>query len=318
VPIGGGSATFQVSGNGVVIDGFTITRDGNAAATWNDPGLNTAGVAIQTGGNAEIRNCKFIGNRTAIDVNNSNGNNIHNNIITDNRSGLLFRNKTDQTRVTENFITNNWTIGILFLDASGGTNVPVQSAANSTFSNNDISGNWYAQIADRQTGGALPAAGNNLKNFSCNWYGSIAPVATVNNTTEPGYAAQVPVAYGGSAVAPGGQPDIAGSGSVNFTYQPYLTSGSDNDVNSPGFQPAPNSCHSPLSNAQVSSITNVLCHGGTTGSATISFDNGIGAVSYSIDGSAATSVAASPFTINGLTAGAHTIIITDGAANQQP
>jgi hypothetical protein len=312
--VGGGSATFQVSGNGVIIDGFTITRDGNAAATWNDPGLNTAGVAIQTGGNAEIRNCKFIGNRTAIDINNSNGNNIHNNIITDNRSGLLFRNKTDQTTVTENFITNNWTIGILFLDASGGTNVPVQSAANSTFSNNDISGNWYAQIADRQTGGALPAAGNNLKNFSCNWYGTIAPVTTVNNTTEPGYAAQVPVAYGGSAVAPGGQPDIAGSGSVNFTYLPYLTNGSDNDANSIGFQPAPNSCYSPVSNAQVTSITNVLCHGGTTGSATISFDNGVGAVSYSIDGSAAVTVAASPFTINGLTAGAHTIIITDGAA----
>jgi hypothetical protein len=313
--IGGGSATFQVSANGVVIDGFTITRDGNAAATWNDPGLNTAGVAVQTGGNAEIRNCKFIGNRTAIDINNSNGNNIHNNIITDNRSGLLFRNKTDQTRVTENFITNNWTIGILFLDASGGTNIPVQSAANSTFSNNDISGNWYAQIADRQTGGSLPAAGNNLKNFNCNWYGSIAPVTTVNNTTEPGYAAQVPVVYGGSAVAPGGQPDIAGPGSVNFTYQPYLVNGTDNDINSAGFQPAPNSCRSPLSNAQVTSISNVLCHGGITGSATVSFDNGIGAIAYSVDGSAAIAVASSPFTISGLTAGAHSIIITDGAVN---
>lgn len=313
--IGGGGATFQISANGVVIDGFTITRDGNAVATWNDPGLNFAGIAIQTAGNAEIRNCKFIGNRTAIDVNNSNGNNIHNNIITDNRSGLLFRNRTDQTRVMENFITNNWTIGILFLDASGGTNTPVQSAANSIFSNNDISGNWYAQIADRQTGGALPAAGNNLKNFSCNWYGSIAPIATVNNTTEPGYAAQVPVAYGGSAVAPGGQPDIAGSGSVNFTYQPYLVNGADNDAGSPGFQPAPNSCRSPLSNAQVTSITNVLCYGSATGSATISFDNGIGTISYSIDGSAAITVASSPFAINGLSAGAHTIIITDGAAN---
>ncbi|MES2371400.1 MAG: right-handed parallel beta-helix repeat-containing protein [Bacteroidota bacterium] len=313
--VGGGGATFQISANGVLIDGFSITRDGNAVATWNDPGLNFAGIAIQTAGNAEIRNCKFFGNRTAIDVNNSNGNNIHNNIITDNRSGLLFRNRTDQTRVTENFITNNWTIGILFLDASGGTNVPVQSAANSTFSNNDISGNWYAQIADRQTGGALPAAGNNLKNFSCNWYGSIAPIATVNNTTEPGYAAQVPVAYGGSAVAPGGQPDIAGSGSVNFTYQPYLANGSDNDVSSLGFQPAPNSCRSPLSNVQVSSITNVLCNGSATGVATISFDNGVGVISYSLDGSAAINIASSPFTINGLAAGAHTIIITDGAAN---
>ncbi|MES2332873.1 MAG: HYR domain-containing protein [Bacteroidota bacterium] len=312
--VGGGSATFQLSANGVVIDGFTITRDGNTAATWNDA-LNTAGVAIQSVGNADIRNCKFIGNRTAIDINNSNGNKIHNNVITDNRSGLLFRNKTDQTTVTENFITDNWTVGVLFLDASGGTNVPVQSAANSVFSNNDISGNWYGQIADRQTGGALPAAGNNLKNFSCNWYGSITPVTTVNNTTEPGYAAQVPVAYGGSAVAPGGQPDIAGSGSVNFIYQPYLNNGSDNDPSKTGFQPAPNSCQSPVSNAQVAATTNVLCHGGSSGSVTISFDNGIGALSYSLDGSASVGIVGSPLVINGLAAGSHTVIITDAAAN---
>ena len=96
---GGGSSTIQVSAGGVLIDGFTVTRNGNAVATWNDP-LNTAGVAIQGQGNyAEIRNSKFTGNRTGIDINNSNGNFIHNNIIDFNRTGVIFRNQTDNTAV---------------------------------------------------------------------------------------------------------------------------------------------------------------------------------------------------------------------------
>lgn len=249
---GGGSATIQVGAGNVVIDGLSITRDGNNIASWNND-LNTAGIAIQTAGNLEVKNCKFTGNRTAIDINNSDGNNIHNNIITSNRSGLIFRNKTDRTTVVENFITNNWTIGVLFLDASGGTNSPVQSAANSNFNSNVISGNWYGQIVDRQTGSSLPAAGNNLKNFGCNWFGSIAPVRSVNNTTEPGYGDQVPVAYGGTAMAPPLQPDIAGAGSGNFIYQPYLINNTDTDEATNGFQPSRNSCRVPP-NANLSSL----------------------------------------------------------------
>jgi nitrous oxidase accessory protein NosD len=228
---GGGSATIQVGASGVVIDGFTITRDGNTVATWNDP-LNSAGIAVQgVTNNAEIRNSKFIGNRTAIDINNSNGNFIHNNIITDNRTGLIFRNQTDNTTFVENFVTNNWTVGILFLDASGGSNSPVQSALGSTFSNNNISGNWYGQVVDRQAGGALPAPGTtNTKNFTGNWWGTVNPTTSTANSAEPGYAAQIPVAYGGTATNPGGQPDIAGPGSANIIYTPLLKSGTDTNI----------------------------------------------------------------------------------------
>jgi hypothetical protein len=49
------------------------------------------------------------------------------------------------------------------------------------------------------------------------------------------------VEYGGSATAPGGQPDIAGPASANITYLPLLSSGSDSD-SQPGFQPVPGSC----------------------------------------------------------------------------
>ncbi|MEI2738693.1 MAG: right-handed parallel beta-helix repeat-containing protein [Chitinophagaceae bacterium] len=242
-PIGGGGAAFQVQTTGVVIDGFTITRDGNNLADWNNPGLNTAGVAIQgQTAAAEVKNCIITGNRTGIDVNNSNGNNIHNNTIDNNRTGLIFRNQTDNTNFQENFVTNNWTAGILFLDGSVGTNTPPQSAAASTFNNNNISGNWYGEVVERQSGGSLPAPGTNLKNFTCNWYGTTSPIVTTANSTEPGYAALIPVAFGGGATAPGGQPDIAGPASANIVYQQFLTNGTD-DAGTNGFQPVPGSCN---------------------------------------------------------------------------
>ncbi len=236
---GGGGATVQASASGpITIDGFTITREGNNLADWNDATLNSAGLAIQglTVGPAEVRNCIFTGNRTGIDVNNSNGHAIHNNVITFNRTGLIFRNQTDNLTVEENEITDNWTVGVLFLDASGGSNSPVQTAANCSFLDNKISGNWYGQIVDRQAGGSLPAPGANLKNFSGNWLGVVAPVVSTANSAEPGYAALIPVAYGGSSVPPGGQPDICGPASANFDYTPWLGSGADDDLVEFAFQ----------------------------------------------------------------------------------
>jgi pectin methylesterase-like acyl-CoA thioesterase len=165
-PGGSGGATVQISAAGVTLSGFTLTRDGNNPTDW-DNNLAFAGVAIQTVGNATISGNPIAGNRTAIDVNNSSGNTITADRITNNRSGLIFRNVTDNTTVSHNWITDNWTVGVLFLDASGGTNSPEQHALNSHFTDNDISGNWYGQIVDRQAGGALPAPGTtNLKDFA--------------------------------------------------------------------------------------------------------------------------------------------------------
>lgn len=247
--IGGPTSTFQLAASNVDLSGFTITRDGNTAAQWGFA-LNTAGISIQgqtLSGNL-IHDNIFTGNRTAIDINDSNGHTIRNNIIDFNRTGLLFRNQTDNMVVLENTITNNWTLGILFLDASGGTNSPVQTAVDSTFTNNNISSNWYGQIQDRQTGGSLPAPGANPKNFQGNWYGTPTPnvQAVPANSTEPGYAAQVPSGYpGGTATAPGGQPDVLGFALANLRYSLPLTSGTDINVQTTGgrgtfgFQGAP-------------------------------------------------------------------------------
>ncbi len=233
-PSGGPVSTVTITANNVELKGFKITREGNTVGTWNDPNLNLIGVAIQgqaiTGAN--IHDNLIVQNRTGIDINNSNGHTIRNNVISDNRTGLIFRNQTDNLTVVENDIADNWTVGILFLDASGGTNSPVQTAANCNFNNNNLSGNWYGQIVDRQSGGSLPAPGTtNLKNFSGNWYGSNAPVVSTANSAEPGYAAQIPHTIpGGTATPPGGQPDILGPASDNFDYTPYLDVGTDTNV----------------------------------------------------------------------------------------
>jgi hypothetical protein len=231
-PIGGGNSTVRLTASGSTVDGFTITREGNA--DWTNGSLNLSGVAIQgqatTG--VTISNNLITGNRTAIDINHSNGNTVSNNVITANHTGLVFRNQTDNTTVTENEIVANRTVGILFLAATTGGD-PVQSAIGSSFTNNNISGNWYGQVVDRQAGGSIPAPGTtNGKNFEKNWFGSTAPVVTTNNSAEPGYNDLNPA----TAVQPSGQPDIAGAASANIDFAPLLASGTDTDLVEYGFQ----------------------------------------------------------------------------------
>lgn len=248
-PIGGASITVQIAASNAKVDGFTITRAGNNVTDWNNPSLNSSGLAIQGLGftGTTISNNEITGMRTAIDINNSNGHTVRNNVIHNNHTGLIFRNQTDNLTLVENAITGNRTVGILFLDASGGTNVPIQTATGCTFSNNNLSGNWYGQVVDRQTGGALPAPGANPKNFEGNWFGTDTPVVVAANSAEPGYASLIPVAFGGSATAPGGQPDIAGLASANIDYSPRLSLGTDTDVETTpgrgtyGFQGNPSS-----------------------------------------------------------------------------
>ncbi|MBK7427359.1 MAG: right-handed parallel beta-helix repeat-containing protein [Saprospiraceae bacterium] len=203
-----------------------------------------------------LRESRIWGNRSGIDINNSNNNQILNCIIEDNHTGLIFRNQTDNTVMNENFIQNNRTVGVLFLDASSGTNVPVQTAANSSFNNNSITENWYGQVVDRQVGGSLPAPGTNLKNFECNWYGSNSPSLSTLNSAEPAYSALIPVMFGGTATPPVlPQPNIAGPASANIKFQPYLTIGTDNAPGTIGFQPVPGNCQGCLSGGVTNTTT---------------------------------------------------------------
>src|SRR5690606_11019387 len=150
------------------------------------------GIQLRTSG--IVSNCLITGNRTGIDTNASSGLSIYNNVIDDNRTGLVLRNQTDSCSILENSIQGNWTMGVLFL------HVPTaQSATNTSISGNAIAGNWYADIDDRMTTAAP-------KDFSANWLGTTTPVISNANSMEPGYSAQIPVAFGGTATNPGGAP----------------------------------------------------------------------------------------------------------------
>lgn len=223
--IGGDNATVRAGANNVTIDGFTITRFGNTVGDWNNAGLNSTGIAIQTVSGAMVQYNIIEGNRTGIDINNTQNNIILRNKIDFNRTGILERNNCDGTVISENEITNNWTSGFTSLgDVSAGLSQTLRVI------NNNISGNWYAQVEDRDL------TGNRVIDFSGNWLGSnIIDVQAVPGG-EPGYAAQIPVAYGGAAVPSPTPKMLCGVGVANIDYTPWLNTGTDADVVSFGFQ----------------------------------------------------------------------------------
>ncbi|AMV30541.1 Cadherin domain protein [Pirellula sp. SH-Sr6A] len=276
--IGGAVATIQVSASNVTIEDVRITREGNNTTDWNNSGLNSAGVAVigTAISGMTVRRTLIVGNRTGIDINNTSGHTIVNNTITNNRTGMILRNQTNNLTVESNFITNNWTSGVLFLDASNGSNVPVQEALNSAFRFNNISGNWYAQVEDRQYGSSVAAPGTNLKNFSSNWFGSSTPSVSTVQGGEPGYADQIPVGFGGAAVAPPAGPGleaIRGSASANIDFSPTLASGIDTNPGTVGFQPDLSHLLTHANSPQVGSVgkiqeaINLLSDGVLTGGA---------------------------------------------------
>lgn len=309
---GGDGATVRISAAGAKVNGFTITREGNNVSEWNDATLNNAGVAVQGQSSfGEIFDNRIYGNRTGIDINNSNGNHIHNNIIENNHTGMIFRNQTDNTILEENFIIDNRTVGVLFLDASSGTNSPVQTALNSQFNDNNISGNWYGEIVDRQAGGSLPVPGANMKNFECNWYGTTSPMVSTANSGEPGYASLIPSSFGGSATPPGGQPDILGPASANFDYVSWLVDGSDMSGVTPGFQPVSGACTGTLIDLTNITTDHITCGDAMDeGKITLTFSGGMAPYDIVWTGGSANGIS-SPYEIIDLNPGNYTFTITD-------
>ncbi|MBK8561141.1 hypothetical protein [Candidatus Amarobacter glycogenicus] len=71
------------------------------------------------------------------------GSDIPNNIIDFNRTGIHFVDNVSGSNVQNNFITNNWTMGVLFRGLFPPAGIRL---ARVSVNNNDISGNWYSQI----------------------------------------------------------------------------------------------------------------------------------------------------------------------------
>lgn len=244
-PYNSGTAnTLLITGNNVVVDGFTITRSGNTAATWA-ANVKSQGVNFSAPGTGSIlRNCVVTGNRNGIYIGQSSSNNIiRRNVIDSNRTGIHIVDNSG-TLVEENYVTNNWTMGILFR-TEGGTQ------GQSTVRNNSITGNWYSEVEYRE-----PPSGA-LQDLSANYLGTtITRVTTPSG--EPGYAAQVPASFpGGTATAPPTHPTIAGVESAKVDYSPYLNFGGDTQAGMPGFQGNLSSLSVTPDGAQVGSASRI-------------------------------------------------------------
>ena len=216
------SATIDIVGSsGIVVDGFTITRDGNNATEWATNNM-VYGVRFESASNGNtLQNNLITGNRTGIDLRGLSSNNtIQDNRIDGNRTGVIIWDLSNNNLIQRNEITNNWTSGVLFFDTSN-------EATGNVITNNNISGNWYTQVEDRRSVGAM-------RDLSGNWFGSNVITVTAAEGGEPGYASLIPAIYGGAGPnsTPPGTPRpflISGSGSYKVDYTPWLDSGADSN-----------------------------------------------------------------------------------------
>ncbi|MBP7849770.1 MAG: right-handed parallel beta-helix repeat-containing protein [Lentimicrobiaceae bacterium] len=214
-PLGGSKHTVSLDANNIVFEGFTVTRAGNNTTDWGSTNLNDQGILItQLKSGCTIQDCEVTGNRNGIYLNNTQGHTIKNNNIHFNRTGIQFVNDVSNCVLHDNDIMDNWTMGVLFYYSAGFTNISTGFHAY----DNNISGNWYSQVESKTVGANTTAS----YNFRSNWFGNPTPVVTTNPGGEPGYAAQIPVAYGGTASAPATrQGDITGDLSALIDYDPW-------------------------------------------------------------------------------------------------
>jgi parallel beta-helix repeat protein len=227
-PIGGSFTTVDnVANTGVLIDGFTITRAGNNAVDWNNPNLNSNGVSFGTGNaTGTLQNSKITGNRNGILLEGTAGVVIQNNTIDSNRTGIHVVNVNSNVNIHNNFITNNWTIGVLFRSDT----VPSLNTSSGTLlNNNNISGNWASQIEAR---GVFA----NTINAEYNWLGTVSPTtANQLGSGEGTYTSQVPPnppVFPASPTA-----SIVYYDTINqVDFDPWLCSGNDTSP-AIGFQP---------------------------------------------------------------------------------
>lgn len=224
----GGSALGVVIGLNQVIDGFTITRQDPA----DTPGENSMALSNYAGSTGYIvRNNIFTQNRTAIYVTGSGQGTYTRNVINDNRTGILFAESNNGAHsITENFITNNRTFGILFTPGA----LIVDSGL--VITGNSITGNFATQL-ENDSPVAVNATGN--------WYGTNALNTIAINLNSDKLAAGLDGngnpfswSYPGPAVAPGAPMpySISGTNLAQTDFGPYLWVGTDTDLVTPGFQ----------------------------------------------------------------------------------
>jgi hypothetical protein len=223
-----GGTTVSLAQTGVVLEGFTVTRDGNNTTDWNG-NLNNQGVSMDAD-YTTARKVLITGNRNGLYVNNRKNVLVEHCDITNNRTGVQAANDITGTVIKNNNITDNWTLGFLYILPSNPSAGMGQTISADIVKNN-ITGNWFSQIEFRTDNiNVLNFGANNLGQGS----GAIDIVATASG--EPGYASQIPVAFGGSAVPPASALMISGLHSDKIDYSVTLPSFTDLDA-AIGYQP---------------------------------------------------------------------------------
>ncbi|MDQ3019217.1 MAG: DUF1565 domain-containing protein [Bacteroidota bacterium] len=234
----GDSNTVLISASNVILKDVTVTRDyGSNLAEWNaSTKIHGIRVAEQTTGNV-IQNINLTGNHKAILVNDAQNVSITTCTIQDNYAGICFSNNFSGAEVHNNFIENNFTQGVLFnYDFELGV-----VATNVHVTDNSITGNWYSQINFKRNNGPVQTGDHSGLTFSCNWYGTSTPSAFPVNAAEPEYLSITPSQFGGNNPVLNRQ--LYGVEIGKCPYSPWLTSGTDYNPASAGFQPVPDSCN---------------------------------------------------------------------------
>jgi len=222
----GNSDPLTFSTNGATVSGFTITHaytvselsTGNWTLSSNN-GISNTGVLFNPGttGNTLSNNTITL-NRNGIAIVGAEAK-IQGNTITNNRTGINVSSKIDGTEISNNAISNNWTLGIVYsIAGSGATNFSTVRVTGNTFNQN-----WYSEILIKD---AVTSAftGTGTLDVSSNTFTETPVTNSISadpSLNEPLFKDQQPVSLGGSAVKPSTDLPtlrIYNSGSVRINY----------------------------------------------------------------------------------------------------
>lgn len=187
--------TFNTSG--ATVRSFTVTHEYTPAelADWGQTlPFNGGGVSF-SGNNNTLENCVITLNRNGVYVGNTQGNVIHSNTLTNNRTGINMTGNITGTQIIHNTISQNWTLGLVFY------NLAPTDLSSLIVTGNTFDSNWYSEIlikAPYNGGtGALNVTDNTFMDNPVTY--STSADASLN---EPGFAAQKPEVVGGTATKP--------------------------------------------------------------------------------------------------------------------
>jgi parallel beta-helix repeat protein len=210
------SLTFSTSG--ATVTGFTITNfyTDQELAAWN---FNTSGVIfLDNTTNNTLTNNIISKNRNGIYLIAAQNNTISDNLITDNRTGINLTGSSqggfNGTTIFGNTIFDNWTLGLVMYDTSNQVNLSTVAIEENTFNRN-----WYGQVLVKSA--PLFTGTLNVTNNTFTDTPVTQSTSSDSSLNEPGFAAQKPVSFGGTAVKPvkpGPTLRIYGAPNATITY----------------------------------------------------------------------------------------------------